>query len=90
MASEGVTASELADSKRYLVGSMPRVLETNSGIAAFLHDADLFGLGPDFDQRLPGLIDQVPLAEVNDVARTFLSPDHAAVAVAGPSAGAGE
>jgi zinc protease len=90
MSSEGVTASELADAKHYMIGSMPRVLETNSGIAGFLHSADFFGLGLDFDQRLPGLLDAVTLDEVHDVARTFLVPDRAAIVVAGPPAGAGE
>ena len=31
MAADGVTAEELAASKKYLVGSMPRMLETNAG-----------------------------------------------------------
>src|SRR5437763_2823782 len=33
MAREGVSDAELGDSRRYLIGSMPRVLETNIGIA---------------------------------------------------------
>lgn len=93
MAREGVTPSELADAKRYLIGSMPRMLETNGGIAGFLHSADFFGLGLDFDQRLPGLLDAVTLDDVHAVARTFLAPDRAAIVVAGPpadAAGAGE
>jgi predicted Zn-dependent peptidase len=74
---------------------MPRMLETNGGIAGFLHSADFFGLGLDFDQRLPALLDAVTLEEVHDVARTFLVPDRAAIVVAGPPAdglvpGAGE
>ena len=69
MGRDGVTASELADSCRYLVGSMPRVLETNAGIASFLHNAEYFGLGLD---------------EVNETAATFLTPDRAAISVAGP------
>ena len=86
MAQDGVTPSELADAKRYLIGSMPRMLETNGGIAGFLHSADFFGLGLDFDQRLPGLLDAVTLEEVHEVARTFLAPDRAAIVVAGPPA----
>jgi zinc protease len=85
-ARDGVTAEELADSRRYLVGSMPRMLETNGGIASFLHDADYFGLGLDYDRRLPGLLEAVTLDEVNDVARTFLASDRAAIWVAGPRA----
>ena len=86
IAAEGVTEQELADSKRYLIGSMPRMLETNGGIAGFLHSADVFGLGPDFDVRLPELLSSVTLDEVVDVARAFLSPERAAVVVAGPPA----
>jgi zinc protease len=85
MARGGVTPQELDDSKRYLIGSMPRTLETNAGIASFLHDADYFGLGLDYDRRLPDLLDAVTLDEVNEVARTFLSSDRAAIWVAGPS-----
>jgi zinc protease len=90
MARDGVTEAELADSKRYLIGSMPRTLETNGGIAAFLHDADYFGLGLDYDRRLPGLLEAVTLDQVNDVARTFLSSDRAAIWVAGPPAREGD
>lgn len=84
MGRDGITPAELADSQRYLVGSMPRVLETNAGIAAFLHGAEYFGLGLDFDEQLPQLLGAVTLDDVNDVARRFLSPDHASIVVAGP------
>src|SRR5690606_41287389 len=64
MAADGVTEQELEDAKRYLIGSMPRMLETNGGIASFLHSADVFGLGLDYDARLPGLIAAVSRDEV--------------------------
>jgi len=88
MAADGVTASELDDSKRYLVGSMPRTLETNGGIAAFLHTAEFHGLGLDYDEQLPALIEAVTLDEVHAVAREFLVPARASIVVAGPPAGA--
>ena len=53
----GVTGRELAESRQYLVGSMPRALETNAGIVAFLQNAEFFGLGLDYDTRLPTLLD---------------------------------
>jgi len=84
MASGGVTEREMEDSKLYLVGSMPRMLETNAGIATFLQNAESFGLGLDYDVRLPGLIQAVTRDEVNAVARRFLDPGRAAVVVAGP------
>jgi zinc protease len=84
MAADGVTAEELASSKKYLVGSMPRLLETNAAIATFLHSCEQFGLGLDHDVRLPGLLNAVTLEEVNACARRYLAPDRAAITVAGP------
>ncbi len=83
LAHDGVTDAELADTKQYLKGSMPRHLETNSGIATFLQSAEFFRLGLDHDVRLPSLIDAVTRDDVHEAARV-LSPDHAAVVVAGP------
>ncbi len=88
IAREGVTAEELADTKRYLIGSLPRQLETSGAIATFLQTAELFDLGVDYDARLPGLIDAVTRDEVR-AAAAQLSPHRAAIAVAGPYAEAG-
>ena len=84
LASGGVIERELEDSKLYLVGSMPRTLETNAGIAGFLQNAEYFGLGLDYDVRLPGLINAVTLDEVNAVAGRFLDPERASIVIAGP------
>ncbi len=86
MALEGVTPAELSDTRRYLIGSLPRTLETNGGIASFLHSADFFNLGLDFDRRLPAIYEAVTLEQVNEAARLLLVPGHATVAVAGPPA----
>jgi zinc protease len=80
---DGLRIDELADCKRYLIGSMPRMLETNAGIARFLQTAEFFGLGMDYDLRLPGLLESVTLDQANAAAAT-LSPDRAALVVAGP------
>jgi zinc protease len=84
MAREGVTDAELGDARRYLVGSMPRVLETNMGIATFLHNAEYFGLGLDFDRQIPALLGAVTGEDIAAVAERFLDPSRAAVVVAGP------
>jgi zinc protease len=89
MAAEGLTAAELADCKLYLIGSIPRMLETNQAIAIFLHAAEFFGLGLDHDLRLPALLDAVTLEEANATARRTLDPARAAVVVAGPYEGKG-
>jgi zinc protease len=86
-AAEGPTDRELAESKQYLIGSMPRTLETNVGIATFLQTAELFGLGLDYDLRLPGLLREVSRNQVHEAARAVLDPSRATVVVAGPYSG---
>jgi zinc protease len=80
----GLTASELDESKQYLVGSLPRQLETNADIAGFLLTAQIFDLGMDFDERLPALISGVTLDAANASIQRLLHPDKATVVVAGP------
>jgi len=84
MAQDGVTVDELADTKRYLIGSLPRTLETNGGIASFLQNAEVFGLGLDFDRRLPDVLEAVTRQEVQHAAEQLLDPARAAIVVAGP------
>jgi zinc protease len=81
---EGLSATELDESKQYLIGSLPRQLETNSGIAGFLLTSEIFGLGMDFDQHLPGLIEGVSIEAANLVIERLLDPERATVVVAGP------
>jgi zinc protease len=84
MREDGVTPGELADAKRYLIGSLPRQLETNGGIAGFLQSAEFFGLGLDLDRRLPGLFDAVTLDQVRAASSALLDPQRATIVVAGP------
>jgi zinc protease len=83
----GVTPDELADAKRYLIGSIPRMLETNGGIASFLQQVEFFDLGLDFDRRLPQLLEATTLDEVLAATRRVLDPARAALAIAGPYGG---
>ena len=84
LARDGVTDDELTNAKRYLIGSMPRSLETNAGIARFLQNAEQFDLGLEYDQELPHLIASVTRDQVADAARQTLVTDNAAVVIAGP------
>ena len=84
LAAEGPTDKELQESKQYLIGSMPRTLETNIGIATFLQTAEFFGLGLDYDLRVPDLLRAVTRDDVHRAARQTLDPSRAAVVVAGP------
>jgi zinc protease len=85
---QGFTDREVADSKRYLAGALPRQLETNAGIASFLMNAEFFGLGLDYDRRLPDLIRAVTRDAVIEQARRLMDPGVATVSVAGPEIGA--
>jgi zinc protease len=87
MAETGPTDREMTETTQYLIGSMPRQLETNSGIANFLQMVEFFDLGLDYDLRLPARIQRVSRDEVHEAARRTLDPSRAAVVVAGPYQG---
>jgi zinc protease len=81
---EGPTAQELEDTRESLVGSVPRMLETNESISEFLIYVEQFGLGLDYDRRVSELFRQVTMGEVREAAREALDPSRAAIVVAGP------
>lgn len=82
---DGATERELSETRQFLIGSIPRLLETNPSIALFLQTAEFFGLGLDYDRRLPGLLHAVTLDDVHAAAASVLQPDRACVAIAGPA-----
>jgi zinc protease len=83
MGREGATERELLETRQFLIGSIPRMLETNQSIATFLQTAEFFGLGLDYDRRLPALLQAVTLENVRAAAASVLDPSRACVAVAG-------
>ena len=85
LAATGPSETELNESRAYLIGSIPRMLETNQSIASFLQMCEDYGLGLDFDQRLPQLLNAVTLEQVHGAAAELLDPARAAIAIAGPA-----
>ena len=81
----GPTAKEMAESRAYLIGSIPRLFESNESIAAFLQDCERFDLGLDYDRRLPERLEAVTIEEVRAAAADVLDPERAVIAIAGPS-----
>ncbi len=81
-----VGAEELADSQAYLTGVVPLTLETNEGVASTLLSMEWFGLGLDYLQRYPSLINSVTAADVQRVAARYLAPDRCVISTAGPDA----
>ena len=75
LASEGVYATELADSKTYLTGSFPLRFSGSGRIAGLLVSVQLDNLGIDYLDRRNGLIEAVTLDDVNALARDLLAPN---------------
>ena len=81
---KGFTPQEIDESKSYMIGSLPRQLETNAAIASFLLNVETFGLGLDYDERLPALIGAVTKEAADAAARRLFNPVKATIGVAGP------
>lgn len=81
---KGFTQQEIDESKSYMIGALPRQLETNAAIASFLLSVETFRLGLDYDERLPGLIGAVTKEAAEAAAKRLLDPARATIAVAGP------
>lgn len=74
MGSEPVSAAELAKAKAYLIGSFPLRIDTTSKMARLLQSVEEFGLGLDYPVQYRRSIEQVTVADVQRVARTYFDP----------------
>jgi zinc protease len=81
MRTEMVSAHELEGAKKYLVGSFPLRLGTQAKLANFLIQVEYYGLGLDYAETYPMLIDSVTREDVLRVARTYLHPERAILVV---------
>lgn len=84
MKREGAGEDEIDNSRRYLTGALALRLETNEGIAHFLANAELYGLGADFHRRYAGILAAVTPDQVRRAAAEHLHPQRAALVLAGP------
>lgn len=82
---EPVEADELADNKAYFNGQLVLSLETNEGVAGSIIAMEMYGLGLDYLQRYPALIEAITIDDVQAAAAHYLDPDAYALAVAGPT-----
>ena len=87
VAAEGVTEAEVEESKQYLIGSLPRQLETHAGIVRHLAVAERLQLGADYAERFPGLVGAVSASDCRRVAGSRLEPDKGALVIVGPYEG---
>lgn len=79
-----VTEEELADAKSYLVGVLPLALESHDGVASTLLGIEEFGLGLDYLERYPGLIQAITREHVLAAAQ-HLNPDRLVESIALPA-----
>ena len=71
---ELVSEKELEGAKKYLIGSFPMRLDTQAKLANFLIQVEYYGLGLDYPERYPSLIQSVTREEVLRVAKKYLHP----------------
>ena len=82
--SELVTEEDLADNQSYFTGRMPLRLESNEGIASYVHSMESFGLGLDYLLDYPEIINRISREDVLKAAQRYLSAEEMVIAVAGP------
>jgi len=81
MRTEPVSEDELSRAKKYLTGSFPLRLDTQGKLSGFLTLVEYFGLGLDYPERYPSVINTVTREEVTRVAKTYLHPEKAILVV---------
>jgi zinc protease len=78
---ELVSEKELADAKAYITGSFPLKMDTYAKISGMLTSIEIYGLGLDYPQTYPGLINKVTRERIQEVAKKYLHPDTMAIVV---------
>ncbi len=71
---ELVTEKELDGAKKYLIGSFPMRVDTQGKLTGFLTQVEYFGLGLDYPEKYPSLIQSITREEVLRVAKKYLHP----------------
>lgn len=83
MRNEWVGEKELEGAKRYLIGSFPMRLDTQGKLAHFLSQVEYYGLGLDYPEAYPALINSVSREGIQQVARKYLHPEERILVVVG-------
>ena len=81
LGTDGIKPEDLERARLYVAGSMRIRLQTNSSLASEIAQNYLFGLGLDFTERFLERVRTIPLDQVRDVAKKYLSHDNYTVAI---------
>jgi zinc protease len=71
---EGVTEKEIRDEKRSRIGKFKVDLASNAGIAGALDMAETYGLGVEYLDRFPSLVESVTREEIDAAVRRHIRP----------------
>jgi zinc protease len=71
---ELISEKELDGAKKYLIGSFPMRLNTQGKLTNFLTQVEYYGLGLDYPEKYPSLIQSITREEVLRVAQKYLHP----------------
>jgi zinc protease len=80
---EPVSDKELEGAKKYFIGSFPLRIDTQAKLANVLLQEEYYGLGLDYPEKYPLLINSVTREDVLRVAKTYLHPDNRILVVVG-------
>jgi predicted Zn-dependent peptidase len=80
---ELVSEKELEGAKKYLTGSFPMRFNTQAKLTQFLSQVEYYGLGLDYPERYPSLINSITREEVLRVAKIYLHPERVILVVVG-------
>ena len=72
---EPVSEKELEGAKKYLIGSFPMRLDTQGKLVNFLGQVEYFGLGLNYPDTYPSIIQAVTRDDILRVAKTYLHPE---------------
>ncbi|MEQ1789486.1 MAG: pitrilysin family protein [Rickettsiales bacterium] len=72
---KGASELELADAKRFLIGSFVVKLDSNASIVNFLTMMQLYHLGIDYIDKRNNLMDAVTVKQINEMAKRLIQLD---------------
>lgn len=87
MATEGVTAEELATAKTYMTGAYPLRFDGNSQIASILVGMQMLGLSADYPKTRNAKVNAVTMDDISRVAKRLLKPENLSFVVVGDATG---
>jgi zinc protease len=72
---EPVSVKELDGAKKYFIGSFPMRFDNQGKLASFLVQLEYYGLGLDYFDKYPSLINSITSEDVLRVAKKYLHPE---------------